>query len=79
VYVWLIGWVIAGAVFDVDPHMPVWSLLGLLTLPLAARAIKSSFHSENPARFVPGMAANVMVVLSTQLLIGIGYILARAV
>jgi hypothetical protein len=28
---------------------------------------------------MPGMAANVMAVLVTQLLIGIGYILARAV
>jgi len=28
--------------------------------------------------FIPAMASNVMVVLITQLLLGVGYILARA-
>jgi 1,4-dihydroxy-2-naphthoate octaprenyltransferase len=78
VYVWLIVWVAVGA-FSGIPGMPVWTLLGLLTLPLALRAIKGALHNDDPARFMPGMAANVMTVLGTQLLIGIGYILARAV
>ena len=71
VYVWLIAWVIAGV-------MPVWTLLALLSLPLTFRAISGALHFSDPSRLVPGMAANVMSVLSTQLLIGVGYILARA-
>ena len=78
VYVWIIVWVAVGVFFDVNPHMPVWSLLGLLTLPLTFRAIKGALHHDDPSKFMPGMAANVMGVLGTQLLIGIGYILARA-
>jgi 1,4-dihydroxy-2-naphthoate octaprenyltransferase len=78
VYAWIIAWVAIGW-GDINPHMPAWTLLGLLTLPLTIRATRGSFHSEDPARFMPGMAANVMVVMGTQLLIGIGYILAHAV
>ena len=58
--------------------MPVWTLLVLLTLPLAIRAINGARHNDNPAKLMPGMAANVMAVLSIQLLIGVGYILGRA-
>lgn len=72
VYVWIIAWVAAQV-------MPVWALLALLTLPLTVKAINSSFHSDNMAKFVPGMAANVMTVLLTQLLLGIGYIIGHVV
>ncbi|HJX13408.1 MAG TPA: prenyltransferase [Dehalococcoidales bacterium] len=71
VYVWIIAWVAAGA-------MPVWTLLALLTLPFAIRAINGARHSQDPSKLMPGMAANVMMVLLTQLLMGIGYILAGA-
>ena len=57
--------------------MPVWTLLALLTLPLTVRAINGAIHNDDPSRLMPGMAANVMTVLLTQLLIGIGYILGR--
>ena len=70
VYVWVIAWVAAG-------FMPVWTLIALLTLPLAIRAINGALHNDEPSRLMPGMAANVMSVLLTQLLIGIGYILGR--
>jgi 1,4-dihydroxy-2-naphthoate octaprenyltransferase len=70
VYVWIIAWVAARV-------MPIWTLLALLTLPLAIRATNSAFHSEEPAKFMPGMAANIMNVLLTQLLMGIGYILGH--
>jgi 1,4-dihydroxy-2-naphthoate octaprenyltransferase len=70
VYVWIIAWVAAR-------FMPVWTLLALLSLPLSVRAINGALHYDNPSRLIPGMAANVMSVLLTQLLIGIGYILAR--
>ena len=70
VYLWIIGGVVAG-------QMPVFSLLGLLTLPLAIKAIRGARKHQDMTRLVPAMANNVMVVLLTQLLMGIGYILAR--
>jgi 1,4-dihydroxy-2-naphthoate octaprenyltransferase len=72
VYLWIIGWVIAG-------QMPAFSLLGLLTLPLAAKAILGSMKYDDMSKLGPAMAANVMVILLTQLLMGIGYILAKVV
>jgi 1,4-dihydroxy-2-naphthoate polyprenyltransferase len=70
VYVWIIAWVAAR-------FMPVWALLALLSLPLTVRAINGALHHDDPSRLMPGMAANVMSVLLTQVLLGIGYILAR--
>jgi 1,4-dihydroxy-2-naphthoate octaprenyltransferase len=70
VYVWIIAWVAAQV-------MPVWTLLALLSLPFTLRAINSALHFNEPSKLMPGMAANVMTVLATQILLGIGYILAR--
>jgi 1,4-dihydroxy-2-naphthoate octaprenyltransferase len=70
VYVWIIAWVVAG-------FMPVWTILALASLPFTIRAINGALHYDDPARLIPGMAANVISVLLIQLLIGIGYILAR--
>jgi 1,4-dihydroxy-2-naphthoate octaprenyltransferase len=70
VYIWVIAWVAAG-------FMPVWTLLALLSLPLTVRAINGALHNNEPSRLMPGMAANVMTMLLTQFLIGIGYILGR--
>jgi len=72
VYIWVIAWVAAGV-------MPVWTLLALLTLPFTVRAINGALHHDEPAKLMPGMAANVMSVLLTQFLIGIGYVLGRVV
>lgn len=69
VYLWLIGGVVFG-------KMPYPALLGLLTLPFAMKAIRGSFQHRDMAKLVPAQAANVMVVLLTQLLMGIGYIVA---
>lgn len=74
VYLWLIGAVIIGA-FTHVVVMPVFTLLGLLTFPLAFRAIEGAFKYDDMSKFVPAMANNVFVVLLTQLLIGIGFIL----
>ena len=68
VYAWIIGWAIARV-------MPAWTLLALLTLPLSIKAIRGAIHHDDPSKFMPGMSANVMSVLLTQILIGIGYIL----
>jgi 1,4-dihydroxy-2-naphthoate octaprenyltransferase len=69
VYVWIIGAVMAGI-------MPAFSLIALLTIPLAIKAIQGALNPDDLSRFMPAMASNVMVVLLTQLLLGIGYILA---
>jgi 1,4-dihydroxy-2-naphthoate octaprenyltransferase len=70
VYLWIIGGVVAG-------QMPVFSLIALLTIPFAIKAIQGALKPEEMSKLVPGMANNVIVVLLTQLLLGIGYILAR--
>jgi 1,4-dihydroxy-2-naphthoate octaprenyltransferase len=72
VYVWIIGAVIAGI-------MPLFSLIALLTLPMAIKAIQGALKPDDMAKLMPAMANNVMVVLITQLLLGIGYILAAVI
>lgn len=72
VYIWIILAVVLC-------QMPVFSLIALLTLPLAIKAIRGALKSEDFSRLVPAMANNVMVVLLTQLLLGIGYILDKVV
>jgi len=58
VYLWVIGWVVAG-------KMPAFSLLALLTLPLAIKAIQGARKPEDMNKLVPAMADNVLVVLLT--------------
>jgi 1,4-dihydroxy-2-naphthoate octaprenyltransferase len=70
VYLWIIGSVVAG-------QMPTLSLLALLTLPLAVKAIQGSLKPQEMEKLVPAMTNNVMVVLITQVLLGVGYILAK--
>jgi 1,4-dihydroxy-2-naphthoate octaprenyltransferase len=70
VYVWIIGWMIAGV-------MPLFTLIALLTLPFALKAIQGALKYEDMSRLVPGMANNVLFILTIQLLLGIGYILAK--
>ncbi len=69
VYLWIIGAVAAEA-------MPAFSLIALLTLPLAINAIKGPQTPDDMGKLIPAMANNVIVVLLTQVLLGIGYILA---
>jgi 1,4-dihydroxy-2-naphthoate octaprenyltransferase len=69
-------WIIAGVAFR---QMPVFSLIALLTLPLAVRAILGALKPDDMSKLVPAMANNVLVVLVTQLLLSIGYILAKVI
>jgi len=69
VYLWIIGAVVAG-------QMPPFCLIALLTLPFAIKAIRGALKYQDMSKLVPAMASNVLVVLLTQLLMGIGYILA---
>ena len=66
-------WIVAGVVFKL---MPAWSLLGLLTIPLAIKAIQGAFAFKAVEELIPAQGANVMTVLLTQLLLGIGYMVA---
>ena len=70
VYLWIIGWAIAGV-------MPLFTLLALLTLPFAVKAIRDGKNHDDMNRLVPAMSSNVKVVLLTQFLLGVGYILGR--
>ena len=70
VYLWIIAWVIVGM-------MPIFSLLALLTLPFAIKAMRGARKYQEITSLIPAMANNVLVVLLTQFLIGVGYILAR--
>jgi 1,4-dihydroxy-2-naphthoate octaprenyltransferase len=65
-------WIVVAAVLTI---MPWWSLIALATIPFAVRAIKGARRPQEMDRLVPAMADNVMVILITQLLLGIGYIL----
>jgi 1,4-dihydroxy-2-naphthoate octaprenyltransferase len=69
-YLWIIAWVAARV-------MPLFCLLGLATIPMAVRAIRGALNSKDESKLMPAMASNVLVVLLTQLFLGIGYILAR--
>lgn len=68
VYLWIIGGVAAGM-------MPPFSLVALLTLPFAVKAIQGALKYER--MIMPAMANNVLVILLTQFLLGIGYILSK--
>ena len=69
VYLWIIGGVVARV-------MPAFSLIALLTLPLAIKAVQGALKHDDASKLMPAMASNVLVILLTQLLMGIGYILA---
>ena len=77
VYLWIIGWVVAELTGVVAKGIPPYCLIALLTLPLAIKAIQGARKHDEMSQLVPAMANNVLVVLLTQLLLGIGYILAR--
>ncbi len=56
--------------------MPVFCLIALLTLPFAIKAIRGAATPEDMSKIVPAMQNNVLVVLLTQLFMGVGYVLA---
>ncbi len=66
-------WITVAAVTGI---MPAFSLIALLTLPLGIKAIQGALKHDEPSKLMPAMGNNVLVVLLTQLLLGIGYILS---
>ena len=71
-YVWIAVWSIAG-------FMPIFALLGLLTLPLAVKAIKGARHYDEESKLSPALGANLMAGLGTQTLLAVGYVIAAIV
>jgi 1,4-dihydroxy-2-naphthoate octaprenyltransferase len=69
VYLWTVIGVATGL-------MPIFTLIALLTIPFAIKAIQGALNYTDPGKLMPGLANNVLVVLITQLLIGVGYLLA---
>ncbi len=68
VYLFIIGAVLAG-------RLPAYTLIALLTVPFAYKAIRGSFEYDQMNKIVPAMGNNVLVVLLTQALLGIGFVL----
>ncbi|RLG39761.1 MAG: prenyltransferase [Thermoproteota archaeon] len=69
VYLWIILASILG-------FMPLQSLISLITIPAGLKAIKLSTENyDNVEKLIPALGANVVVVLLTQLLLGIGYLI----
>jgi 1,4-dihydroxy-2-naphthoate polyprenyltransferase len=77
VYVWIVGCVLATLATG-RVVMPVWCLIALLTLPLALKAMQGSKEYNDRSKLVPALGSNVMFILITQVLLGVGYILGKA-
>ena len=69
VYLWVIGAVLCGS-------MPGFTLLSLLTFPIAVRVIKGALRYDDRETLLKAMSENVLLVLLTQALIAAGYILS---
>jgi len=69
-------WIILGVILKL---MPPFTLIALITLPMAFKAIRGSIAHIDMNKLLPAQGANVMVILLTQFLLGMGYILARVI
>lgn len=69
-------WLIVSVAFKI---LPLTALLGLLTLPVALKTVKGVLGNyDDMDNLVPLMGNNVMIVLLTPLLVGIGILLGMA-
>jgi len=60
--------------------MPLPVLVGLLTLPVAFKAVQGALqHHDDIPKLVPALGANVITILGTDLLLTVGYVLATLV
>ncbi len=58
--------------------MPPLTLIGLLSAPIALKAIRTTFkHHDDLQKMIPALGANVITVLSTDALLALGYFLTR--
>jgi 1,4-dihydroxy-2-naphthoate octaprenyltransferase len=65
-------WIIFGTIIKI---MPPFTLIALFTIPFAITAIKGAFSHRNRVKLLKAQSSNVIVILLTQFLIGLGYIL----
>ncbi len=64
-------------VFAVLGWMPRWTLIGLLTLPLALGAIRTAWrHYDDPPKLLPANVGTILMHLGTGLLIALGFIVS---
>jgi len=66
-------WIICGVASRL---MPAFTLIALLTLPLALKAIRGALNYEKETKMLSALGNNVFVILVTQFLLGMGYIVA---
>ncbi len=60
--------------------LPVPTLLGLLTLPVAVKAGRGALaHYDDTAKLIPALGQNVIVDLATPVLITIGFLVAKLI
>jgi 1,4-dihydroxy-2-naphthoate octaprenyltransferase len=71
-FVWIAVWSIAG-------FMPIFALLGLLTLPLGVKAIKGARSYDEESKLSTALGAHLMVMLGTQALLAVGYVISAIV
>jgi len=76
VYVWIAGCVLA-TIITGTVIMPVYSLITVLALPFAVKAMRGSKEHADMSILVPALGSNVMFILLTQLLLGAAYILEK--
>ncbi|HQP47243.1 MAG TPA: prenyltransferase [Spirochaetota bacterium] len=76
VYLWIAGCVLATVVSGILV-MPVYSLITLLALPFAIKAMQGSKEYGDMSRLVPSLGSNVIFILLTQSLLGAAYILEK--
>ena len=66
--------IIIGVAID---ELPVWALLGMLTLPLGTRAMMGALkYHDDIAKLIPVLGLNVVVVLLTPALMSVGILVA---
>ena len=62
----------------ISQWMPPLSLIGLLSIPFAWKAIGITFkHHNKPLTMIPALKANVITILSTDALLALAYFLSR--
>jgi 1,4-dihydroxy-2-naphthoate octaprenyltransferase len=67
------AWIIAGIALG---FTPVFCLISLLSFPVAVKAIKGALNPDKQELLMTAMAANVLVIMLIQILLGLGYILS---
>jgi len=69
-------WLIASVALKI---LPITALLGLLTFPMALKTVRGVLkNADNVDNLVPFMGQNVIIVLLTPLLVGVGILLGLA-